>query len=152
MAGSGVLSGVRLMGRPTKITRPVAERIIVATRGGATREAAAAAGPVARSTLYAWLRRGRLHPDSPEGAFVAQIDAADDEAERQCIELWRGHFERDWRAIAEFMARRWPKRWGRQTATDTCGPDGAGVVLTIEERAEALLEQANEYLDRGTLE
>jgi hypothetical protein len=135
----------RLMGRPTKISRPVAERIVAATKCGATREAAAAAGPVARSTLYAWLRRGRLNPDSPEGAFVARIDAADDEAERQCIDLWRGHFEKDWRAIAEFMARRWPQRWARQRSSDAIGPDGHGVALTVDERARALCERAAEY-------
>jgi hypothetical protein len=138
------------MGRPTKITRPVADRIIEATCRGATREAAAAAGPVARSTLYGWLRRGRLNPDSPEGAFVARIDAADDEAERQCIEFWREHFPKDWRAIAEFMARRWPSRWARQPlGVEIVGPDGRGVSIGDEERAQALLDRIKERASQG---
>jgi hypothetical protein len=133
------------LGRPTKMSRAVADRIIEATRGGATREAAAAAGPIARSTLYMWLRQGRLYPDSREGYFVAELDAAEDEAERRCIALWQGHFERDWRAIAEFMGRRWPDRWGRQPTRG--GPDGPGVVISDDERAKALCERLERWLD-----
>ena len=100
---------------------------------------------MARSTLYGWLRRGRLYPDTPEGAFVAELDAADDEAERRCIELWHGHFAKDWRAIAEFMARRWPQRWGRQPSGEMTFPDGPGAAVSDEERAEALIEQVTRF-------
>jgi hypothetical protein len=86
-----------------------------------------------------------LYPDSPEGAFVAEIDAADDEAERRCIELWQTHFERDWRAIAEFMSRRWSDRWGRQPMMS--GPDGPGVVISDDEHAEALTDRIRLWLD-----
>jgi hypothetical protein len=98
--------------------------------------------------MYEWLRRGRLYPESPEGAFVAEIDAADDAAERRCIELWQGHFDKDWRAIAEFMGRRWPTRWSRQpAAVEVVGTDGRGVSITLEERAEALLDRIRRPVD-----
>lgn len=124
------------MPRPSKINRAAAQRVIEATARGATREAAAAHGPVARSTLYEWIRQGRLNSESAAGRFVAALDDADDQAELACIDAWRDAFPKDWRAVAAFMERRWPQRWGRH---ETLAVE-AGVRISDEERATHLIE------------
>lgn len=124
-----------------------AERIIAATRNGATRRASAAAGPIGKTTLYGWIKAGRLNPDSPEGLFVAELDAADSAAELQAILVWRSHFEKDWRACAEFLARHPVTRadWKRE-ALEISGPDGGAIEVSSEERTERLVEQLEQHL------
>src|SRR5438105_2234938 len=107
-----------LMRRPTRYSQDVVARIIAATRNGATRRAAAAAGGVAESTLYEWLSQGRSDPTSRFAVLVAKLEQADGEAELAVTMAWRGHFDRDWRACAEFLARRFPKEWRRQPSTE----------------------------------
>lgn len=133
---------------PSVMLEPViAEKILDAMRQGATREAAAAAGPVSRSTLFAVIRAGRLRPDSPEGEFVAKMDDADSAAELQAILLWRTHMADDWRACAEFLSRH-PStrdRW-RRSPVEFSGPDGGSVSITVEDRAEVLVKEFSAYL------
>jgi hypothetical protein len=130
------------MPRPSKINRKAADRVLEAVRQGATREAAASAGPIARSTLYAWIREGRLHPDSAAGAFVEELERADAVAELAATKAWVAWFDRDWRACAEYLARRFPQRWARLDSIEALvAREPAAATPTIEERAEALLER-----------
>jgi hypothetical protein len=130
------------MPRPSKISKRTADRVLEAVRAGATREAAASAGPIARSTLYAWIREGRLHPDSAAGAFVEELERADDAAELMVIREWTTHFSSDWRSCAMFLERRFPQRWARPVDGVALVPfDASEAVPSIEERADALLHR-----------
>jgi hypothetical protein len=125
----------------------IAEKILDAMRQGATREAAAAAGPVSRSTLFAVIRAGRLRPESPEGEFVRKMEDADSAAELTAILTWRTHLAADWRACAEFLARH-PStrdRW-RRSPVEFSGPDGGAVSITVEDRAAVLVENFTAFL------
>lgn len=132
------------------LLRPeIAERILQAMRAGATRHAAAAAGPVSRTTLFSVIKFGRLHPESDEGAFVARMDDADAAAELEAILQWRSAFKDDWRACAEFLARHpaTKERWRREPIeAHLSGPDGGAVQITTEDRAAALVDDFSTYL------
>jgi hypothetical protein len=101
------------MTRTAKITdEALVGRVLEAIRQGCTMESACSAGPVAKSTVYGWIRRGRL--DGAEPVFVAFAEAVADaelHAERTLVELWRAQCPTDWRAAAELLARRFPDRW-----------------------------------------
>lgn len=132
----------------SKMLEPrIAERILQALQNGATREAAAAAGPVSRSTFFEVIKQGKLRPDSPEGEFVARMADADAAAELAAILQWRSAFADDWRACAEFLARH-PNtrdRW-RRSPVEFSGPDGGAVQITVEDRAAALVSEFTAYL------
>lgn len=130
----------------------VLERIVKATSAGATREAAAAAGPIARSTMYAWIRRGRIDlladRDTDEARFVAQLEEADNHAELNAVLAWVRHFDSDWRACRDFLERRFPQRWRRPTALEVeVRPMSTGPDISDDERAAALVEDLRRYLD-----
>jgi len=63
-----------------------------------TREAAAAAGGVSPSTLFAWLARGRAEPGTPEARLLERVQLAELEAELTLT--------RDVRAAADFVRER----------------------------------------------
>ena len=86
------------MTRTSKLTCEVAERIIAAIRDGYTREAAAAAGPVAPSTFDDWMRRGRLDCTGPFGPCAAEVELAELDAERAVVAMWVVAIPQDWRA------------------------------------------------------
>lgn len=103
------------MARPTKLTPERAKRIVDAIADCCTREAAAAAGGVAPSTLFAWLARGRDHPDTDEGRLWARIQRAEYEAELTLTRDVRAAAREDWRAAITLLERRHPDRWQRPT-------------------------------------
>ena len=103
------------MARPTKLTPERAKRIVDAIADCCTREAAAAAGGVSPSTLFAWLARGRLHPDTPEGRLWERLQLAEHEAELTLTRDVRAAAREDWRAAVTLLERRHPENWRRPT-------------------------------------
>ena len=102
------------MGRPSKLSPEIQERICSALRGGNYESAAAAAAGVGASTVRQWLQWGRDAKSARYVAFLTAVTRAREEAELRLVELWQEAMPNDWRAIAEFLARRFPDRWGRR--------------------------------------
>ena len=102
------------MGRPNKLSPEIQERICSALRGGNYESAAAAAGGVGSSTFHRWMERGRLAKSGPYRDFWVAVTRARDAAELSLVSMWVAAMPSDWRAIAEFLARRYPERWGKR--------------------------------------
>lgn len=138
------------MARPTKLTPKLADRVLEALRAGVTIEAACSAGPIAPSTFYDWVRRGRTTTRGKFHDFAEAVDMAQLDAERTLVEAWRAHVVDDWRAAAELLARRFPERWRRPSAVELSGPNGGPVAMEItnEERARNLAESLRDHLER----
>lgn len=126
--------------RATKFTPEVCGRILEATRLGATRRAAAAAGGVSESQLYHWVRDGRLDPASEYADFARAFDLADGEAELRLTAVFRRAAQTDWRAALEFLSRRFPYEWGREAK-----PYDEARFLSEDERARSLAEALRKF-------
>ena len=46
--------------------------------------------------------------------FVEAIKKAEHEAEVRMVAMWQKHMPENWQAIATFLERRYPDRWGRK--------------------------------------
>ena len=115
------------MGRRTKLTPEVQKRICDAVRGGNFFEVACEWAGVSASTGYDWIQRGEgTHPlrrkTKQYVEFVDAVRAAEREAEVSLVVKWRQ--VDDWRAIAEFLSRRFPERWTPRQRQEVSGPDG----------------------------
>lgn len=106
------------MGRPTKLSPEVTERILEGLRAGAYAETAAAAAGIGRSTLYRWLQLGE-DPDAPAEfrEFRDAIKRAEAEAEAEALEVILAASRKSWQAAAWYLERRHPDRWRNRTAT-----------------------------------
>ena len=102
------------MGRPSKLSPEIQERICSALRGGNYESAAAAAGGVGSSTFHRWMERGRTAGSGQYRDFWVAVTRARDAAELSLVSMWVAAMPSDWRAIAEFLARRYPMRWGKR--------------------------------------
>jgi transposase len=117
-----------VVGRPTKLTPEIQNRIVVLIRAGNYVETAAASAGIHKSTLYDWLKRGarekqritqnpRARISKKEAPFVDFSDAvekAQAEAESRDVMLIAKAAEEQWQAAAWRLERKFPARWGRK--------------------------------------
>jgi hypothetical protein len=99
-----------IVGRKTKFTAAVAERIVSAIRAGNYARVAAEGAGIHRDTFYDWLKRG----DTGEKPFSDVSDAvarASADAEMRAVGLIAKAMDEDWRAALEYLKRRHPDRW-----------------------------------------
>lgn len=64
-------------------------------------------------TFNIWMRLGRVNsdPTNPYRQFYDKVMEANARAEVFAVQQWRNHFEHDYRAARDFLARRFPDRW-----------------------------------------
>jgi hypothetical protein len=80
---------------------------------------------VSAKRLKEWLDRAEAG-EQPYTDFAEALERADLECEAALVEKWRGAAPEDWRAGKEFLARRFPERWGAQTDDVMIGFGGVG--------------------------
>jgi len=147
----------------------IAEAITLATTAGATPTLAAHWAGTTPNTLHTWLTKGtnalnqqhttgkpNQNPTlTPYIELTQNLQGANADAQMRHLANWQTHFESDWRAVAEFMARRWPDEWGRDRDRSVdAGSGGVGVgavVLSLDE-AEALVAAVEARVALGVVE
>ena len=112
------------MGRPTKLTPDVQERIVQALRAGNYADAAVRSAGIATSTFYRWLERGEDETTGIYREFRDAVRLAEAEAEVHAVAVIRRAMPDDWRAAMTYLERRHPDRWRRRQTTEVTGVDG----------------------------
>ena len=122
------------MGRPSKLTPEVQEKICQAIRAGNYYEAACAYGGIAYSTFREWMVRGEKDKSGKYREFMEAIKRAEYEAEARLVAMWQKHMPDNWQAIATFLERRYPERWGRRNLNiEHSGEIGIKIVDDIDD-------------------
>lgn len=136
----------------------IGEAILISIRAGATHETAAAWAGLHPATLSRWIRKGTEEitrmaqtgtetpetTEQPYANLVIGLMTADADAQMRLIAHWQDHFEKDWRAVEKYMARRWPKVWGdAPSRLELTGAGGGPVQIAAavmsHDDAEAML-------------
>ena len=132
------------MGRPTKLTRErikqIAGNIYPA---GNYFEVACELSGVGASTGYDWLAIGEGRQPNTTGTsinlyreFSDAVRKANADVENSAIVHWRTAFGDDWRAAAEYLARRFPERWKKVERSELTGAAG-GPIATRDDYTDA---------------
>lgn len=101
------------MARPTKLTERLMEEIAGYVRDGNLPEVSARVSGISSSTFYSWMDRGRKGV-LPYSEFSETIERACAEAHVMAVDsLLKIGREKDWRALAWWLERRFPEHWGR---------------------------------------
>ena len=125
------------VGRPTKLTPELQEKICNFLRGGAYLETAVKASGITKQTLYEWMARANEvravgHSDAYT-QFADSVQEAMAQGEMRDLAVIdkaavgdpKEKIAPDWRAAAFRLERKYPKRWGRKQAVlVTPGPAG----------------------------
>ena len=110
-------------------------RVVRNIREGHDHKRACRAEGVNYATFENWLTDGRKENADPRLArLVADVEAADESGIVSDVRMLRSWFYDDWRAIAWYLARRDPARFGK-VETVRMGGDPDGVPIRTEQEA-----------------
>ena len=102
------------MARPTKLTRPVIERVASHVREGLPYASAAALEGISERTFYDWMTKGKESTTGILHQFVQAIAEANAELHQEMARKFLNEV-RDGDGKAErFLARRFPKDWSEK--------------------------------------
>lgn len=119
------------MGRPSKLTPELQERIVQAIRAGNYIETAAAYAGIAKSTLYDWLKRGARAKTGKYRAFSDAVQRALAEAEVRDVAIIGKAAQEQWQAAAWRLERKFPERWGRKDRHEVTGESGGPLTIKV---------------------
>ena len=103
-------SAVKL-GRPTKFTEETRKKILWALRLGNYRSAAAQYAGISERTLCDWLYKGAEADSGDHADFHNDVLEAEQAAEIRALGVIQQAANRDWKAAAWFLERKFPERY-----------------------------------------
>ena len=101
----------KTLGRPSKLTPEIQQKIVWALRLGNYRKSAAEYAGVSERTLCDWMRRGTEETHGAYADFCQEVVAAEQAAEIRALGVIQQAAKRDWKAAAWFLERKHPERY-----------------------------------------
>jgi hypothetical protein len=103
------------MGRPSKLTEKVQDKIVLAIRAGASPEGSAQFAGIDRATFYRWMEKGRKANKGPHRKFVDAVEKAKADLETQIAsKLMKAIVEGKLEYAIPLLERRFPDLWARR--------------------------------------
>ena len=104
------------LGRPTKFTEETRKKILWALRLGNYRKTAAEYAGISERTLGDWLYKGAEGETTEYAAFHKDVLEAEQAAEVRALGVIQQAANRDWKAAAWFLERKFPERYCTRAA------------------------------------
>lgn len=122
------------MPRKPKLNQVFIERAADLLRTGCFQKNVCELLGVAEQTWYRWLREGQAAEKGIKRDFYEAVNAANAEAEINLVaELQRvAHEEKEWRAVAWMLERKFPERWARKDRTKAEAEKGVITELKVK--------------------
>ena len=117
------------------MTPEVIKRLTEAIRAGNYYEAACGYAGIHYSTFRKWMQKGETAKSGKYREFFEAVTRAEYEAEVRMVAQWQKHMPEDYRAIRDFLERRYPERWGRRL----------DVKQDIKQEVQGQVTQRHEY-------
>lgn len=134
--GRGSASPASGAGQPAKLTPKSRRRFLAALRRGHHLSSACDIAEIGTATFRAWMARGAKDTEdsgdlsSPYAEFRAAVLATTAQAEDDLVKTFHKAGKKDWQASKEFLARRWPKRWGAKINGE--GDIGPSLIVPLQ--------------------
>lgn len=121
-------------GRDTKRTPELEQKLLYYLKGGNYLKVACSAVGISTVTLHTWCK------NDPE--LKAKVKDAMSTAETDIVMNWHSMTADDWRAAKEFLAARYPKKWGKKVVEQRVDQ-----TTTVVDAADILRDWDNEPKD-----
>jgi hypothetical protein len=130
------------------LTPDVQHRICSAIEAGNYYEAACAYGGVTYQTFQNWLARGEAARSGIYFDFLEAVKKAEANAEVTVVAQWRQQIPANWQAARDFLARRFPSRWGPadKHSHEHSGPGGTPIDVEVKHDLLPSPEAVRAYL------
>jgi hypothetical protein len=102
------------MARPEIITDELTQRFCLAIKISGSIETAIMGSGIGRTTYYRWVRLVREgKATSKQRKFIVEVENAESAVKAHREQMLMKHGKKSWRPIARWLARRYPKEYGR---------------------------------------
>ena len=118
------------MGRPTKLTAAVQNKIVTALAAGNTRTASVAYAGIQYSTFLSWIESGEAKNSGKFSEFSKAIKKAESDAEVFNVAIIKQAAPKNWQAAAWWLERRRHKDWMKREGREITGEDGAPLQIS----------------------
>lgn len=129
------------MSRHTKLDPTIHAKIVESIRAGNYLETAAAVAGIDPRNLRHWIRKGARGIE-PYRQFSEDVTAAMATGETAAVAMLRAHGRKDWRALAWWLERTRPARYGQTLA----------VSAKVDEQLDEVVERLRGRLDPETFQ
>ena len=113
------------MGRPTRLTKELAEQIVEVVLAGNYIETSAKMFGVSKQTLYNWFAKGAKAKSGMHAYFLDAVKKAQAKAEIKDLTIIGKHGIKNWQAAAWRLERKFPDRYGRRQRIDITEEEAA---------------------------
>ncbi len=131
-------------GAKTKLTEELLEAFVQGVTDGHYTQSICQRFGISQSTHSHWMARGKVDQEEGKESVYLQLFMRVNEAKFQsinkAIKSWSSHFDKDWRASAEYVARKEPNLWNKKDNM-TVQVDAN---LHIDEDTKARIENATD--------
>jgi hypothetical protein len=127
-------------GRPDKLTPEVQQRLCDAVRACNYYRAACRYAEVGYTTFPRWMSTGKKATRGKFREFRCAVLKAQADAEVALVAMWRAAAPEDWRAAAELLGRRYPRRWAPRQRHEHTGRRDRPIAFTFDQIIAAAKE------------
>ncbi|MGB9937068.1 MAG: hypothetical protein ACPK7O_05060 [Methanobacterium sp.] len=108
------------MGRPSKLTKEIREEIASFLKAGCFIETACVMAGINKTTYYDWMKRGEKSSRYDKyRKFYEAVTHALSWSQARDVAIISKAAEKDWRAAAWKLERRYPEKWGKKKVVET---------------------------------
>ena len=120
-----------MRGRPSKLTEELKANLTKVIAAGNYYQAACDYVGISYSIFREWIVKGEQAKSGKYFDFSEAVKKAEAQAEIRMVQEWQKQMPENWQAIATFMERRYPDRWGRQdkSKVELTGKDGGALKI-----------------------
>lgn len=146
--------------RPLVLDPEIRKAVIQALEAGNYMETAAEYAGIHKSVLFDWLAWGRearqqiqdgteIRPNGHAYAeFTDEVEKAMARVEVQSVAVIRRHAVDNWQAMAWYLERTRPRKFGRLDRKEVSGPDSGPVEITVDSQRAKAAELLDEIAER----
>ncbi len=130
------------MGRPSLLNDPLIAKFCDAVQLSGSIESAITLSGIGRSTYYRW--RGKVHEgggNKLQRRFFQVVDKTEGQIKMMREQQLTKHFEKNWRLIAWWLARKYPNEYGRRRPAPLPDPGTGEAERVVDRPAEASISQ-----------
>jgi len=111
------------MGRPSKLTPELQEKICGYIAEGNTIENSCAAVGISSGCYRQWMIKGREQKSGKYFTFLTAVKKAEAKAQARYVKIIHDASETTWTAAAWWLERKYPAQWGRKQRHEISGGD-----------------------------
>ena len=129
------------IGAPTKLDAALQKKFVAYIEEGQYFETACSLCRITYPTFRTWMIKGAAEETGIYHDFMIAVQEAEAVSERDAVLYWKQFFNQDYKAVRDFMDRRFRNKWGRKDVMEISGPDGGPIQTQTQDLSKLTMDE-----------